>query len=178
MARSLRIILAFLLVAVLAAGAAIVFSLRPPLDTAERALDARWRTLGAALEPRYDALDREVTAAAEVLDEERPLLKEARQALSRWDKRSGNEPDEQTALANQLEGVAARIDTFVASSPRLRASEAVRTQARAFDDREPRQAAQAHAAALDHYEAVRTKLPRRLVASALGYGARRSFEPS
>lgn len=176
--RFARVALALALVAALAGGVATVLALRPPLRDAEEVLDARWRALATALDLRYDALDREVAAVEDALDEERALLKEVGRELARWDDRGAMGPDDQTALANRLEGLAARIDAFVASSPRLRVSEAVRQHARAFDDHAPRQAAQFHDEAVEEYEDVRTSLPRRLVASLLGYDSRRTFEPS
>jgi hypothetical protein len=80
------------------------------------------------------------------------------------------------AAAAHLEGLAARLATTVAATPRLRAAADVTAALRALEEADTAQAGASYNAAVKAYQRARGGFPRRLVAGALGYDDRRTLE--
>ena len=157
---------------------AVVLALgsRGDLETAGEGVDAAWAQLRPGLDQRYLSLGRAADAARERLGDDPALLADLAGALARW-RDAGRRPVEvQAAVANQLEGFGARLRTLVEATPRLRSSEAVAGALAEMDEVDPIEARTGYNRAVAGYEDVRGGFPRRLVAGALGFDARRTLE--
>lgn len=168
---------AVVLASALATGSVVLtLGSRPDLEDARRRVDAAWVALRPALDDRYEALGGAGAAARERLGGDRPLLGGIDSALAAW-RSGGSAPvEDQVAAANRLEGLAARLTTTAAATPRLRSSGDVDEALEALEDSDPGDARVAYNAAVVAYEEVRGGFPRRLVAGALGFDARRTLE--
>ncbi len=149
---------------------------RGDLEQAGDRVDAAWAQLRPGLDQRYDSLGRAGDAARERLGDDPGLLSDLAGALERW-REGGRQPVEaQAALANRLEGFGARLQARVEATPRLRSSDAVAGALADMDEADPAAERTAYNQAVDGYENVRGGFPRRLVAGALGFDARRTLE--
>lgn len=149
---------------------------RGDLEQAGDQVDAAWAQLRPGLDQRYDALGRAGDAARERLGDDPGLLSDLAGALEGW-REDGRQPVEvQAALANRLEGFGARLRAMVAATPRLRSSDAVGGALAGMDQADPTAQRNGYNQAVAGYENVRGGFPRRLVAGALGFDARRTLE--
>jgi hypothetical protein len=161
--------------ALVAATVVIAASSRSDLSQARRQVDAAWDELRPALDRRYQALVEATAAARNRLGADRTLLAEIDRAVATWSSGHGTVED-QVRAAMRLEGLTARLTATVAATPRLRSSEDVGRALSALDRDNPGVARQRYNRAVGAYEDVRGAFPRRLVAGALGFGARRTLE--
>jgi hypothetical protein len=158
-------------------GATVVIALssRSDLSHARREVDAAWGELRPALDQRYQALAEATAAVRSRLGADRTLLAEIDRAVATWSAGQGAVED-QVRSAMRLEGLIARLTATVAATPRLRSSEDVGRALGALDGSNPGVARQRYNRAVGAYEDVRGAFPRRLVAGALGFEARRTLE--
>jgi hypothetical protein len=168
---------AVLVVSALVTGALVLaLGSRGDLETAGARVDDAWAQLRPGLDQRYLSLGRAGDAARERLGDDPALLADLAGGLERW-RNAGRQPAEmQAAVANQLEGFGARLRTLVEATPRLRSSEAVAAALAEMDEVDPIEARRGYNRAVDGYEDIRGGFPRRLVAGALGFDARRTLE--
>ena len=141
---------------------------RSDLSQARRRVTTAWTALRQPLDKRYQALGRAEDAVRDRLGRP-PLENELDTALARW--RSEGDVDRAAAVANRLEGLAARLAAIAGSTPRLRSAGEVDSALDAVERADPRAARQAYNRAVADYEDVRGGFPRRLVAGALGFGS-------
>lgn len=175
---SRRVVLLFLLVIVLLAGAAVagVATARPALDDDRSAVDARWTTLRGPLTARYDGLAQVATALDSAGAGARTYTTDLADELAVWAALVGEkdaDPGEEADAANRLEGLATRARINVARSVRLSRDPAL-TQAFAGFDAAlvPADAVEAYNRAVRTYQSTRTDTLKRLPADLLGYDAR------
>jgi hypothetical protein len=166
-----------LVVSALVTGAAVLaLGSRGDLEKAGDRVDTAWTQLRPGLEERYLALGRAGEAARERLGNEPALLADLAGELEAWRDGGPQAVEVQAARANRLEGFAARLRAMVDATPRLRSSVEVAGALKDVDRAEPTTARAGYNQAVDAYENVRGGFPRRLVAGALGFDARRTFE--
>ena len=168
---------AVLLASALASGAVVLgLGSRGDLEEAGDRVDTAWAELRPGLDERYQALGDAAEAAGERMGDDLALLRELEIGLEGWEGGGGRGVEAQAAVANRLEGFAARLRALVEATPRLRSSDAVADALADVDRADPAPAREAYNQAVTNYEAVRGGFPRRLVAGALGFDARRTLE--
>lgn len=166
-----------LVVSALVTGAVVLaLGSRGDLQRAEDRVDTAWARLRPALDERFRLLGAAGAAAAGRLGEPPALLAELNPALSSWQEGAGRPVEEQAALANRLEGFAARLEALVDATPRLRSSEEVTDALAAVEEADPAATRDQYNGVVASYERVRGGFPRRLVAGALGFDTRRTLE--
>jgi hypothetical protein len=176
MARRLRrFALVLVLVLVVAGVVALALTSRSRLTDDRDLADERWATVRAPLAERYAALTPVLEALgaedAGDLDVTRDLARE----LERWEElQEGSDGDVDTeaevTTANSLEGVAARVNKKVASSPRLSGSEPLGTALGAFAAAVPPQPdVTAYNDAAQSYQDTREQLRYSFAAQVFGY---------
>jgi len=159
-----------------AAAAVLAVSSRSELADAKARVDTSWSGLRPSLDQRYTALGQAGDAARSRLGGDRPLLADIRTAVSAW---PGSRPypvEAQVKAAARLEGLAARLAALVETTPRLRSSRDVEDALGEVSRSDPTGGRQGYNQAVAAYEGVRGGFPRRLVAGALGFNARRTLE--
>ena len=162
--------------ALVAGGVVLALGSRGDLEKAGDRVDAAWEQLRPGLDQRYLALGQAADEARARLGDDPALLTDLTAELVRW-RDGGPQPVEvQAATANRLEGFGARLRALVEATPRLRSSEAVAGALADMDREEPTEARTGYNRAVAGYENVRGGFPRRLVAGALGFDARRTLE--
>ena len=176
MRRSVVLVLVFGLAALAAGAAVLTLSSRPDLEQARTRVERSWAGLRDPLDTRYAALAAGATAARDRLGADRPLLEEVSRAVTAWTSSHEEGVEAQVAASNRLEGLAARLRTFVAATPRLRSSDAVARALEAAEEASLEGPRRAYNEAVASYEALRGGFPRRLVAGALGFDARLTVE--
>lgn len=166
-----------LVVSALVTGSVVVaLSSRGDLKQAGQRVDTAWVQLRPGLEERYVALGRAGDAARERLGDDRALLTELAGGLERWRDAARQPVDVQATAANRLEGFGARLRAMVEATPRLRSAATVTGALSDMDQADPVEARRGYNRAVAGYETVRGGFPRRLVAGALGFEARRTLE--
>ena len=166
-----------LVVSALVTGAVVLaVGSRGDLEKAGDRVDVAWAQLRPSLDERYTAVSRAGDAARERLGDEPALLADLTSGLERWRDAARQPVEVQAAMANRLEGLAARLRAMVEATPRLRSSEAVARALADMDRADPTAARTGYNKAVLGYEDVRGGFPRRLVAGALGFDARRTLE--
>ncbi|MGH8992371.1 MAG: LemA family protein [Acidimicrobiia bacterium] len=157
-------------------GVVLGLGSRGDLEQAGQRVDTAWAQLRPGLDERYLALGRAADAARERLGEDPALLSDLDTGLQSWPGAKAQAVEVQATLANRLEGLGARLLTLVQATPRLRSSEVVNGALGDMDRADPGPARSAYNQAVTGYENVRGGFPRRLVAGALGFDARRTLE--
>ena len=166
-----------LIVSALVTGSAVLaLGSRGDLEDAGQRVDAAWAQLRPDLDRRYLALGRAGDAARERLGDEPALLAEIAGGLEAWRAGGRQAVEVQAALANRLEGFGARLRAMVDATPRLRSSREVTGALEDLERADPTRSRTGYNDAVDVYEGVRGGFPRRLVAGALGFDARRTLE--
>jgi len=179
MARRVRR-LAVVVVLVLVAGAvALVLTTRPQLDDRRDDVDRAWTPLRAPLAGRYDLLATVNGEATTAGAGDRSVTRELGLALARWDRLrrapdSDADDDAEATTANQLEGLAARLQAVVLSSDRLRGVDTLNQAIANFQGTAPllAPAIKTYNDAVQDYEDTRTSFVRRPIADPLGYDSR------
>jgi hypothetical protein len=149
---------------------------RGDLEKAGDRVDVAWAQLRPGLDQRYASLGRAGDAARERLGDDPALLADLASGLEKWRDAGRQAVEVQAAMANRLEGFGARLRTMVEATPRLRSSDAVAAALADMDRADPAAARRGYNQAVTGYEDVRGGFPRRLVAGALGFDARRTLE--
>lgn len=175
--RRLRWVLLALLVALVAAIVTAIIVEKPTLDDDEQTVDARWSDLRGALEPRYAALDRALTALDAMGERDRAVARDLATELAAWtDALDGGSPARQTEVANRLEGQGRRLQANVLGSPRLAQSTELTDAVTAFGAAQPSaELVDAYNRAVQTYEDDRTDVLRRVVTILFGFDARPLF---
>ena len=170
-----------------AAAAVLAVSSRSELADAKARVDTSWSGLRPSLDQRYTALGQAGDAARSRLGGDRPLLADIRMAVSAWPGSHGlgacllrdaarHPVEAQVKAAARLEGLAARLAVLVEATPRLRSSRDVEGALGEVSRSDPTGGRQGYNQAVAAYDGVRGGFPRRLVAGALGFNARRTLE--
>ena len=165
-----------LVVSALVTGSVVLaLGSRGDLEQADERVDTAWAQLRPGLDQRYLALGRAGDAARDRLGDDRALLTELAGGLERWRDADRQPVEVQAAAANRLEGFGARLRAMVEATPRLRSAATVTGALSDMEAADPVEARRGYNQAVDGYENVRGGFPRRLVAGALGFDARRTL---
>ena len=161
--RGLLLVLVAVVVSSLAASAtAVALGSRADLASSRRRVDTAWVALRPALDRRYRALGDAAGVARDRLGAGRAVF--------------GDVTAGQVAAAAGLEGLAGRLATTVAATPRLRTAGDVSDALQRLQQSDSPAGRAAYNAAVAVYQRARGGFPRRLVAGALGYDDRRTLE--
>ena len=175
--RGLLLVLVALVVSSVAASAtAVALGSRSDLAASRKRVDAAWSALRPILDARNQALGAAALLARDRLGAGRAVFDDIGSAVAAWPGTARSATDRQVAAAAALEGLAVRLESTVAATPRLRGAADVTG---ALDRlRRPDTAAgrAAYNSAVTAYQRARGGFPRRLVAGALGYADRRTLE--
>jgi hypothetical protein len=173
---ALLVLVALAVSAAAASATAVALGSRSDLSSSRKQVDASWARLRPALETRYAVLGEAATVARARLNDDRAVFGDIDRAAAAWRDGVRAPTDRQVAAAADLEGLAARLATMVAATPRLRAAPDVTTALERLRSTDPGADRDAYNAAVRAYERARGGFPRRLVAGALGYEDRRRLE--
>lgn len=161
--------------AIIAGGAAIVFTGRPALSDARDETEATWAPILPRLEARYaqlDLLGTQLQGIADTTGIENPEVRQLAVATLRWNKAvEGGSAVSQVKAANDLETRMGRMRLLVAGSARL--AQAIQIQATfdAFDaEAPPADEVAAYNDAVRSYQRTREEALRRPVAEIFGFG--------
>ncbi|MCZ7530617.1 MAG: hypothetical protein M5U31_09905 [Acidimicrobiia bacterium] len=177
--RTRRVVLLLVVVAVVAAPLLFVLRAKPQLDDSLDAIGKQWAPLRVELVERYDTLDAATGAASDAgLDD--ALVGELRSALDDWSRSDqGDDPTVGVPIANNLEGLGARLATVGTANPRLAADEALGFSLTLYTDRAPDpEVVSAYSTAVDDYERERSSVLKRPLTGFFGFQARDDFVPS
>jgi hypothetical protein len=176
MARRVRRLAVVVLVLLVIGVIVLVFTTRPKLEDRRDDVDRAWTPLRAPLAARYErlaAMNAEVAAAGAG---ERDAARALSFRLARWDElRRARDADAaaEAETADQLEGLATRLQAVVSSSDRLRAVDSLNQAIAAFQGTvPPAPAVTAYNRAVRDYEDERNGVLRSPVANLFGYDAR------
>jgi hypothetical protein len=178
--RWLKIFVPLLLVAVLVAGAVVVFSSRSELQKSRGRVDDAWAELHRDLRVRYDALH---TANDAVKDVTGPLGKIRREVADdyvRWrdlDERDGSVASEVEA-ANALESSGRRLVFAALAAPRLKGNQEKLGKIDAYATLPLPDSAANFEAAVTKFEELRARPSYSLAARILGYDSIPDYDTS
>jgi len=163
------------LVVLLLVGAfvALVITGHGALSNDSRQISDRWKPLRGPLADRYELLG----SAAGVVDQvssDRSVTADITKAQRTWNAaQKHSDIDTQVVAANELEGLARRLDANVAASVKLGADADVKAALDAFHQSAPAQPlVDGFDDASAQYAKDRTSIGRRLAAALFGYDAR------
>lgn len=164
--------IALIVLAVIGGLIALVLTGRGALQGDDRQVIDRWKTLRAPLTQRYDLLAAAGATTAQLGD--RSVTDDISKGVATWQaslRRSGI--DAQIAAANDLEGLARRLDANVAASTKLRTDTDVQAALAAFHQSAPAQPlVDGFDDATARYARDRTSAGRRLAAALFGFDPR------
>jgi hypothetical protein len=167
-----RLLGAFVVLAIVA-GATLALSSRPRLQTDRRAVERDWSAVRPGLNTRY-ALVNDLAGTIDAADgPPNPIVQEVSDAYAHWKSVAG-EPPVATAIsaANDLEGLARRLEVTVKGSPILDGDKTVTDALHAVTVSQiPATAISALNDAVSKYEKDRGGALRRLIAGPLGFDA-------
>ncbi len=178
MARRVRRLAVIVLILLVAGAVVLVVTTRPTLDDARGEVDHRWTPLRAPLAARYEKLAAVNAEFAAAGAGNRDVARALGLNLARWDRLHRARDDDADAeaeaqTADQLEGLATRLQAVVLSSDRLKGVDTLNQAVAAFQGTVPPPAAiKAYNDATRDYEDERNGLLRRPVASLFEYDAR------
>jgi hypothetical protein len=178
MARRVRRLAVVVVVLLVIGAVAVVLTIRPKLEDRRSDVDRTWTPLRGPLGERYARLGEANAQLAAAGGGERDVARALGISLGRWGdlRRAGDgdaDADAEAQTANQLEGLATRLQALVSSSDRLRASDPLNQAIAAFQGTvPPPPAVTAYNRAVRGYEDERNGLVRRPVASLFGYNSR------
>jgi hypothetical protein len=173
---ALLVVVALAVSAVAASATAVALGSRSDLSSSRRRIDAAWVALRPALDARYGRLAEAARMSRDTLRSGRAVFDDIDGAVAGWPSTAHIPTDRQVAAAANLEGLAARLTSTVATTPRLRTAPAVTTAMARLQETDPAPGRNGYNAAVTAYQRIRGGFPRRLVAGALGYGDRRTLE--
>ena len=176
MARRVRRLAVVVVVLLLIGAVALVLTTRPKLEDRRSDVDRTWTPLRGPLGERYARLGAANAQLAAAGGGERDVARALGLRLGRWGDlhRAGDgDADAEAQTADQLEGLATRLQAVVSSSDRLRASDPLNQAIAAFQGTvPPPPAVTAYNRAVRDYEDERNGLVRSPVASLFGYDSR------
>jgi hypothetical protein len=178
MARRVRRLAVVVLVLLIAGGVALVLLTRPQLEDHHDDVDRAWTAVRQPLAARYEQLAAVNEQMAAAGAGERSVTRELRTTLSRWVRlRQASEGDAdvdgEARTADELEGLATRLNAVVLSSDRLKSVEPLTQSIAAFQGTAPPlPAIKTYNDATEAYEDTRTSLLRRPAADLFGYDSR------
>jgi hypothetical protein len=178
MARRVRRLAVVVVVLLLVGAVVLVLTTRPKLDDRRGDVDSAWTPLRAPLANRYSQLSEVTGALSAAGGGERDVARALGLWLARWSKLLRADDGDADAAAeaetaDQLEGLATRLQAVVASSDRLRAVEPLNQSIAAFQGATPPPPmVTAYNDAVRDYEDERNRLLRRPVADLFGYDSR------
>jgi hypothetical protein len=178
MARRVRRLAVVVVLLLVAGAAALVLTARPQLDDRRDDVDRAWTPLRPGLAARYERLAAVHAEATTAGAGDRGVTRELGLTLARWDRlrRAADrdaDADAEAATANQLEGLAARLQAVVLSSDRLKGVDALNQAIAAFQGTSPPvPAVKTYNDAAKEYEDTRESFVRRPIADLFGYDSR------
>src|SRR3981081_2299249 len=142
MARRVRRLAVVVLVLLVVGAIALVLTTRPKLEDARNGVDRAWTPLRGPLSERYAKLAAANPELAAAGGGERDVSRALGLRLGRWGelrraKDGDADADAEAQTADQLEGLATRLQAVVSSSDRLRGSDALAQAIAAFQDAVP-----------------------------------------
>jgi hypothetical protein len=149
----------------------LVVTVRPGLQDDAQEVRRTWEPLLQPLAARYTALSGVVTALDAAGNGNRDQTKELTRALSDWSLLKTSDDDgAQSRTANQLEGLASRVRTTAAASPRLQANAGLTAAIAGFDAAKvPPKLIVDYNGSVLRYERNRDGMLRGIVANLDGY---------
>jgi hypothetical protein len=162
--------------AVAATATAVALGSRADLASSRHRVDAAWAALRPSLDARYRDLGDAAGVAHNRLGADRAVFDDVGAAVAAWPGTAHQPTDRQVAAAAGLEGLVGRLATLVAATPRLRTAGDVSDALRRLQQADGGTGRVAYNTAVAAYQRARGGFPRRLVAGALGYDDRRTFE--
>ena len=178
MARRVRRLAVVVLVLLVVGAIALVLTTRPKLEDARDGVDHAWTPLRGPLSERYAKLAEANTQLAAAGGGERNVSRALGLRLGRWGelrraKDGDADAEAEAQTANQLEGLAGRLQAVASSSDRLRGSDALTQAIAAFQGTvPPPSAVTTYNRGVRDYEDERNGLLRSPVASLFGYDSR------
>lgn len=159
-------------VGVVAITAASVVSMYPSLDDARAAVDERWGTAQTELARRYQGLAA-LSRAVRAVRGDFEILDEVDDGLADWEALTGTRPtpdaDEESAAANRVEGLGARLARAVTARPSLRQSPDVVQALRDYLAADVTGVLEGFNDAVERYDRARSRFPGRFFASIIGF---------
>src|SRR5260370_17247318 len=142
MARRVRRLAVVVLVLLVVGAIALVLTTRPKLEDARGGVDRAWTPLRGPLSERYAKLAEANAQLVAAGGGERDVSRALGLRLGRWGelrraKDGDADADAEAQTADQLEGLAARLQAVVSSSDRLRGSDALTQAIAAFQGTVP-----------------------------------------
>jgi hypothetical protein len=178
MARRVRRLAVVVVLLLVAGAAALVLTARPQLDDRRADVDRAWTPLRPGLAARYEALAAVHAEATAAGAGDRGVTRELGLTLARWDRlrraADADADEAEAATANQLEGLAARLNAVVLSSDRLKGVDALNQAIATFQGTAPPllPAIKTYNDAVEEYEGSRKSFLRRPIADLFGYDSR------
>jgi hypothetical protein len=168
--------LALVVSALAASATAVALGSRSDLSASRRRVDAAWAALRPVLDGRYQSLAAAAGTARDRLGADRAVFGEIATAVADWPGTARQPTERQVAAAAGLEGLAGRLTSTVAATPRLRSSAEVSAALERLHTADTAAVRDRYNEAVAAYQRARGGFPRRLVAGALGYDDRRTLE--
>lgn len=172
----LLVVVALVVSAAAASATAVALGSRSDLAASRKRVDAAWTALRPGLDARYQALGEAARVAHDRLGAGRGVFEDIGAAVAAWPGTARAATDRQVSAAAGLEGLAARLEATVASTPRLRGAPDVTDVLGRLHQSDTAAGRAAYNSAVAAYQRARGGFPRRLVAGALGYADRRTLE--
>ena len=180
MARRVRRLAVVVVVLLVIGAIAVVLTTRPKLEDRRSDVDRAWTPLRGPLGERYARLGEANTQLAAAGGGERDVARALGLRLGRWGElhRAGDDDadaDAEAQTADELEGLATRLQAVVSSSDRLRASDPLNQAIAAFQatgNEQLQATVKTYNRSVRDYEDERNGLPRGPVASLFGYDSR------
>ncbi|HMF05250.1 MAG TPA: hypothetical protein VKH17_10575 [Acidimicrobiia bacterium] len=180
MSRRVRRLAVVVLVLLVIGAVALVLTTRPKLEDGRTAVDRAWTPVRGPLADRYNRLGEANAQLAAAGGGERDVARALGLQLNRWGQLQRARPgdadaDAEAGTADQLEGLATRLQAVVASSDRLRGADGLNQAIAAFQGTSNPQlqaVVKKYNDAVRDYEDERNGLLRSPVASLFGYDSR------
>ena len=180
MSRRVRRLAVVVLVLLVVGVVALVLTTRPKLEDSRNAVDHAWTPVRGPLAERYNRLGEVNAQLAAAGGGERDVARALGLRLARWGELQRARPGDADAAseaetADQLEGLATRLQAVVASSDRLRAADSLNQAIAAFQGTGTPQlqaTVKTYNNSVRDYEDDRNGLLRSPVASLFGYESR------
>lgn len=180
MSRRVRRLAVVVIVLLVIAAIALVVTTRPKLEDSRNAVDRAWTPLRGPLADRYNRLGAANAQLAAAGGGERDVARALGLRLARWDqlqRAKGGDADAgaEAEAADQLEGLATRLQAVVASSDRLRGADGLNEAIAAFQGTASRQlhgVVETYNESVRGYEDERDGFLRSPIASLFGYDSR------
>ena len=180
MSRRFRRLAVVALVLLVIGAVALVLTTRPKLEDDRSAVDRTWTPVRGSLAERYNRLGEANAQLVAAGGGERDVARALGLRLARWGElqraRAGDaDADAEAQTADQLEGLATRLQAVASSSDRLRATESLNQAIAAFQGTSNPQlqaAVKMYNDSVRDYEDERDGLLRSPVASLFGYDSR------